>query len=78
MIKTKQKEKNAIFEKRQVRRHWDEGKELWYFSVIDVIEALTDSTVPKRYWTDLKRKLKEEEKSEVYDKIVQYLKNQRA
>ncbi len=60
----------ALFHKTQVRRHWDEDKELWYFSIVDVIEILTDSTIPKRYWSDLKSKLKKEG-SEVYEKIVQ-------
>ena len=59
-----------IFNQKNVRRHWDADKELWYFSVIDVIEVLTDSTSPKRYWSDLKIKL-QKEGSEVYEKIVQ-------
>jgi len=42
----------------------------WWFSVIDVIEVLTDSSVPKRYWSDLKIRLKNEGYSEAYDKIV--------
>lgn len=58
-----------IFNQKNVRRHWDADKELWYFSVIDVIEVLTDSTSPKRYWSDLKIKL-QKEGSEVYEKIV--------
>lgn len=52
-----------------MRRHWDAEQEEWYFSIIDVISILTDSTIPKRYWTDLKSKL-QQEGSEVYDKIV--------
>jgi len=60
----------AIFEGKQIRRHWDEGKELWYFSVIDIVKALTSSSIPRRYWSDLKNKLKKEG-SEVYEKIVQ-------
>ncbi len=60
----------ALFNEKTVRRHWDEEKEVWYFSVIDVVEVLTDSTIPKRYWTDLKKKL-QDEGSEVYEKIVQ-------
>jgi len=59
----------ATFNKNEIRRYWDNDKELWYFSVIDVITVLTDSSIPKRYWTDLKRKLYQEG-SEVYDKIV--------
>jgi len=64
------KEKSvALFHQKTVRRHWDEEKEMWYFSVVDVIEILTDATIPKRYWSDLKNKLKAEG-SEVYEKIV--------
>jgi len=59
-----------LFNEKQVRRYWDEDKELWYFSIIDVIKILTESTVPKRYWSDLKNKLNNEG-SQVYDKIVQ-------
>ncbi|MFA4814970.1 MAG: Bro-N domain-containing protein [Candidatus Gracilibacteria bacterium] len=59
-----------LFSQSQVRRHWDAEKELWYFSVVDVIGVLTDSAIPKRYWSDLKRRLISEG-SEVYEKIVQ-------
>ena len=64
--------KNAveIFEDRQVRSVWDSDAEKWFVSVIDVIEVLTDSTNPRRYWSDLKIKL-HTEGSEVYEKIVQ-------
>ena len=58
-----------LFEEKQVRTHWDAKKEQWYFSVIDVIEILTGSSVPKRYWSDLKIKLVKEG-SEAYEKIV--------
>ncbi|WP_367915326.1 BRO family protein [Leadbetterella sp. DM7] len=58
-----------IFEQKQVRTHWNEQQEKWYFSVIDVIEVLTGSSIPKRYWSDLKKKLTAEG-SEAYDKIV--------
>ncbi|MDQ6969677.1 MAG: Bro-N domain-containing protein [Mariprofundus sp.] len=65
------KKENSIilFHQKKVRRHWDEEQELWYFSIIDVVEILTDSSNPKRYWSDLKIKLKQEG-SEVYDNIV--------
>ena len=49
-----------LFEAKKVRTHWDEEKELWYFSVIDVIEALTGTDRPRKYWNDLKTKLKKE------------------
>ena len=39
-----------LFEQKNVRTHYDSEKEIWYFSVIDVIEILTDSSIPKRYW----------------------------
>ena len=62
--------KLKIFQEKQVRSHWDADKELWFFSIIDVISVLTDSSVPKRYWSDLKKKLKLEG-SQVYEEIVQ-------
>ena len=59
-----------LFDGKQVRYVWDEEHEKYFFSVVDVIQVLTDSTTPRRYWSDLKRKL-EAEGSEVYEKIVQ-------
>jgi hypothetical protein len=59
-----------LFESTKVRTHWDAEKETWYFSVIDVVEILTGSSIPKRYWSDLKRKLTKEG-SQLYEKIVQ-------
>jgi len=67
---SKNQKKIAIFNQQKIRRIWDEEKELWYFSIIDIIKILTNSTIPKRYWTDLKRKL-EQEGSQLYEKIVQ-------
>ena len=58
-----------LFEGKEIRSIWNSEKEEYYFSVVDVIEVLTDSNIPKRYWTDLKRRLVNEG-SEVYDKIV--------
>lgn len=49
-----------LFETKKVRTHWDEKKELWFFSVIDVIEALTGTDRPRKYWSDLKTKLLKE------------------
>ncbi|MBO5397832.1 MAG: phage antirepressor protein [Clostridia bacterium] len=59
-----------LFEVKEIRSIWDTEKEEYYFSVVDVISALTDSNIPKRYWTDLKRKLTDEG-SELYENIVQ-------
>ncbi len=66
------KKENSIilFNQKKVRRHWDDNKEQWYFSIVDVVAVLTDSSNPRRYWSDLKTKLKQEG-SEVYEKIVQ-------
>jgi prophage antirepressor-like protein len=66
----KQSQSIVLFHQNTIRRHWDEGKELWYFSIVDVVQILTDSTIPRRYWSDLKTKLKGEG-SQVYEKIVQ-------
>ena len=46
-------DKLKLFENRKIRAIWDEKKEEWYFSVIDVIAILTDSPDPKRYWSAL-------------------------
>lgn len=66
------KKENSIilFNQKKVRRHWDDNKEQWYFSIVDVVAVLTDSSKPRRYWSDMKTKLKQEG-SEVYEKIVQ-------
>lgn len=65
-----QEETIKLFEGKQVRFVWDDEKQKYYFSVVDIIQVLTESTTPRRYWSDLKRKL-EAEGSEVYEKIVQ-------
>ncbi len=59
-----------LFEGSEIRSIWDSEKEEYYFCVVDVIGALTDSNIPKRYWSDLKRKLIEEG-SQLYENIVQ-------
>ena len=65
-------ENNSIklFENKNVRVAWNDEQEKWYFSIIDIIGILTESPEPRRYWSDLKIKLKKEG-SEVYDNIVQ-------
>ena len=61
-----------LFEGNQIRSLWDSEKEEWYFSVVDVVGVLTDSKNPRRYWSDLKRKMKDEEGADqLYEKIVQ-------
>lgn len=59
-----------LFEDKKIRTQYHEPEEMWYFSVIDVIEVLTGSSIPKRYWSDLKKKLLKEG-SQLYEKIVQ-------
>jgi len=59
------------FDGKSIRRVYDETTETWWFSVIDVVQVLTDSTNANRYWSDLKRKLAQEAGSEQpYEKIV--------
>ena len=59
-----------LFENKKIRYVWNAEEEEWYFSVIDVVEVLTESDRPRKYWNDLKKKLMEEG-SEVSDKIGQ-------
>ena len=59
-----------LFENKQIRTVWDEQQEKWYFSVVDVIEVLTDTDRPRKYWSDLKSKL-QKEGSELSAKIGQ-------
>jgi len=62
--------KIQIFEDKRIRTAWNEETEEWYFSVVDVCEVLSGTDNPRRYWSDLKRKLAAEG-SELYEKIVQ-------
>src|SRR3990167_5859093 len=50
----------ALFEGKQIRRHWDDEKELWYFSVIDVVKILTNSADARKYWNKLAERLRKE------------------
>lgn len=66
--------KNEVkfFEQSNIRSSFDEKQEKWYFSIIDIISILTVSNNPRRYWSDLKTKLTNDEALEqLYDKIVQ-------
>ena len=56
------KKSNSIilFNQKKVRRFWDEEKELWFFSIVDIVDLLTDSPRPRKYWNALKTSLKEE------------------
>jgi hypothetical protein len=66
------KKQNTIqlFEDKKVRTLWDADQEKWYISIIDVIEVLTNTDRPRKYWSDLKAKLKKEG-SELSEKIGQ-------
>jgi prophage antirepressor-like protein len=59
-----------LFDNKKVRTLWDAEQEKWYFSIIDVIEILTGTDRPRKYWSDLKGKLKKEG-SELSAKIGQ-------
>ena len=59
-----------LFEGKEIRSAWDSEKEEYYFSIVDIIGALTDSNIPRNYWSDLKRKLKQEG-SQLHENIVQ-------
>lgn len=60
-----------LFEGSEIRSIWDSEKEEYYFSVVDVISALTDSDNPRNYWNMLKKRMTDEEQSELYTKCVQ-------
>lgn len=60
--------KLVVFEDKKIRRLWHNGE--WYFSVVDIVEVLTESSNARRYWSDLKIKLSGEG-FELYDLIVQ-------
>ena len=62
--------KIAVFESKEIRKEWSEEEQDWYVAIVDVIEVLTGSDNPRRYWSDLKRKLKAEG-SQLYEEIVQ-------
>ncbi len=49
-----------LFETKKIRTHWDETEEKWYFSIVDVVEVLTESPRPRKYWNALKTKLQQE------------------
>lgn len=53
-------DKTALFENKKIRSVWVEAEEEWYFSVVDVVGALTDSADGRKYWNKLKQRLKEE------------------
>jgi len=53
-------DKIQLFESKEIRSHWDEDNELWYFSVIDIVSILTQSSNPRKYWSVLKTRLKNE------------------
>jgi len=51
----------VLFESKQIRRHYDSENEIWYFSVIDIIDALTESANPRDYWFKMKQRVKTED-----------------
>ena len=65
-----EQDKLELFEDQPIRMAWDAEREEWYYSIVDVCRVLSDTDNPRRYWSDLKRKLKAEG-SELYENIVQ-------
>jgi hypothetical protein len=59
-----------LFEDKKVRTFWDNDQEKWFVSIVDVIEILTGTDRPRKYWSDLKSKLKKEG-SQLSEKIGQ-------
>ena len=62
-MKKETKNKIAIFENKKIRRHWDDKKEEWYFSIVDIVQALTEQPnfqLARNYWKVLKNRLKAE------------------
>ena len=70
MINNKLETISNLFDGKEIRSIWNSEKEEYFFSVVDVISALTDSKIPRNYWSDLKRRLIEEG-SELHENIVQ-------
>ena len=60
-----------LFEQQKVRTHWDEKEQKWYFSIIDVIEILSGSPRPRKYWNALKTKLIDEGYAELSQNVGQ-------
>jgi hypothetical protein len=70
MLEEKKEKQIAFFSGQEIRRHWDGESEKWYFSVVDVVSALSVSTDPRKYWNKLAQRLREEG-SEVVTKCHQ-------
>ncbi len=64
--------KIQLFENQRIRTAWDEEKEEWYFSIIDVVGVLTDSVDPTAYWRKLKQRLKAEGANETVTKSSRF------
>ena len=68
-ISDKPKNHFVVFQEKAIRRTWHADE--WWFSIIDVVGVLSETAIPKRYWSDLKRKLTQEAGSgQPYEKIV--------
>lgn len=70
MVQNKLETISNLFEGNEIRSIWDSEKEDYYFSVVDIIGALTNANIPRNYWSDLKRKLSDEG-SQLHENIVQ-------
>ena len=61
----KKQTKLKLFQEQKIRTHWEEAEENWYFSIIDIVEILTDSSNPRDYWYRVKKRLDNDEKAEL-------------
>lgn len=62
---------NKLFNNKEIRTVWDKEEEKYYISITDIIAVLTKSTRPRKYWSDLKKKIIEEVHNELSEKIGQ-------
>ena len=69
MNKNYQESMVVFFEQKEIRKI--QHNERWYFSIVDIVFILSESNNPRRYWSDLKKKLTDEGYSELYENIVQ-------
>ena len=66
-------DKLQLFENKEIRTAWDEEKEEWYFSIVDVVAVLTDSPNPQTYWRVMKKRLTDVATTEQLLRIIQYI-----
>ena len=71
-------DKLQLFENKEIRTAWDEEKEEWYFSIVDVVAVLTDSPNPQTYWRVMKKRLTDAATTEQLLRIIQSIPSPKA